>query len=248
MTKWMARNALWASGLCLALGCTDDEDKSKDGGSDPDAGSEADAGGDAQDASDGEADAGKSQLSFFVTSDTSATGDLGGIPGADARCQRLAEAAGAGDHTWRAYLSAENNGSPIHARDRIGDGPWYNALGVQVAADVDALHAKDGDAELFVNEKGEKINGQWEGSPTPNEHDILTGSDATGRVAAGKTCSDWTSSASGQTALVGHSDGLGPGRNGMPPYNSWQSVHDNRGCNDTAPAGGAGKIYCFAVD
>jgi hypothetical protein len=173
------------------------------------------------------------RLSFFVSS-------------ADARCQRLADAAGAGSRIWRAYLSAE--AGPVHARDRIGEGPWYNAQGALLAEDVAALHALTGNPELFLDEHGEKINGQWEGSPTPNQHDILTGSDAEGRLLAGKTCADWTSASAMLTAQVGHSDGLGPNRNGAPPFNSWQSSHESAGCNDTAPRGGAGRIYCFAAE
>jgi hypothetical protein len=190
------------------------------------------------------------RLGFFVSSDTSATGDLGGLAGADARCQRLAEAVGAGGRTWRAYLSAESSqaGGPVHARDRIGQGPWYNANGALVAEDLDALHARTGDVEVFVDEHGAKINGQWEGSPAPNEHDILTGSDPEGRVAPGLTCADWTSADASLVARVGHSDGLGPMRDSAPPRNSWQSAHESAGCNDTAPRGGAGRIYCFAAD
>lgn len=189
------------------------------------------------------------RLGFFVTSDTSATGDLGGLAAADARCQRLAEAVDAGERTWRAYLSVESSEQgPIHARDRIGQGPWYNANGVVVAEDLDALHARSGDAEVFVDEHGAKINGQWVGSPAPNEHDILTGSDAEGRVAPGLTCADWTSADATLVARVGHSDGLGPMQDGTPPRNSWQSAHESAGCNDTAPRGGAGRIYCFAAD
>ena len=126
--------------------------------------------------------------SFFVTSATSVTGNLGGLTGADVTCQRLAIAAGHGG-TWRAYLSVErdpaNGNQPTHARDRIGNGPWYNANGLLIANNVAELHSRTGDAELFVNEHGVRINGQWTGSPTPNEHDILTGSTADGRVAPG---------------------------------------------------------------
>jgi hypothetical protein len=231
--------------MCLGLGCSDDDDgdtTSQDG---------------AVTGADGGSDAGEEQpadptpLGFFVTSDKSVTGNLGGLKGADARCQKLAEAVGAGWRTWRAYLSAEQDpdgGGPVHARDRIGSGPWYNAQDALVAQDVDALHARSGDAELFLDENGAKINGQWEGSPTPNEHDVLTGSDTMGRLMPGKTCADWTSADSGLVAQVGHSDGLGPMRNGNPPFNSWQSSHESAGCNDTAPRGGAGHLYCFAAD
>ena len=196
----------------------------------------------------------QSRTSFFVTSDTSPTGNLGGLRGADARCQMLAEAAGLGGKTWRAYLSVEadpdNGGAATHARDRIGSGPWYNANDVLIANDLDSLHApaRTGDAELFIDEQGEKVNGQWSGSPTPNQHDILTGSMPDGTVAAGMTCADWTSEDAAIGKQVGHSDGLGPGMNSMTPFNSWQSSHPSPGCDNTAPAGGAGKIYCFATN
>ena len=110
-------------------------------------------------------------LSFFVTSATSVTGNLGGLAGADATCQRLATAVGEGQRRWRAYLSVErdpsNNNQPTHARDRIGTGPWYNAGLQLIANDVAGLHARTGDAALFVDERGQRINGQWTGSPTP---------------------------------------------------------------------------------
>ncbi len=136
-------------------------------------------------------------LGFFVTSQTSTTGNLGGIAGADATCQRLAAAAGAGNRSWRAYLSASrdpaNNNQPVNARDRIGTGPWYNAGGALVANNLAELHGRTGDASLFVDERGQRINGQWTGSPTPNQHDILTGSNADGTLMTGFTCADWTS-------------------------------------------------------
>jgi len=257
-----ARTMVAATMGCLALGaCADDEDDTQppraDAGLDAGGGDGGiDAGDAATDAGlgdagvDGGADAGTSPLtSFFVTSDRSTTGNLGGLAGADARCQRLAAAVGLGAKTWRAFLSAENAGNPIHARERIGDGPWFNARGVLLAQDLDALFARTGDAAVFLDERGARINGQWEGSPTPNEHDILTGSDPAGRVVPGQTCADWTSSAPAPAvAKVGHSDGLGPMRNGAAPFSSWQSSHESAGCDNTAPRGGAGKIYCFAAD
>jgi hypothetical protein len=190
------------------------------------------------------------KANFFVSSDTSKTGNLGGLAGADARCSALATAAGFTQKTWHAYLSVEHgsDGAPVHARDRIGSGPWYNAKGVLVASDLTALHARVGDAAVFVDEHGNKIPGQWQGSPQPVEHDILTGSNADGTVMAGQNCADWTSDQAGTTAQVGHSDGLGPGMNANAPYSSWNSSHPNAGCNDTAPRGGAGRIYCFGVD
>jgi hypothetical protein len=179
-------------------------------------------------------------MNFFVSSDTSTTANLGGLSGADARCQRLAAAVGAGSKTWRAYVSAAN---PVtNARDRIGPGPYYNSQGMMLAADKDALHARSGDPALFIDELGRRINGQWAGSPAPLEHDILTGSTATGMLMSGNTCGDWTALTG--NSQVGHSDGLGPNMNSAPPYNQWASVHTGQ-CGDTAPGGGAGRIYCF---
>jgi hypothetical protein len=211
--------------------------------------------------------------SFFVTSDTSLTADLQGVAGADMRCQRLAAAVGLGGKTWHAYLSVEHGTlgdggmGPVNARDRIGSGPWYNVRGQLVAQDLASLHARKGDATIFIDEHGVMINGQWTGSPTPNQHDILTGSNTDGTLIPGKTCSDWTSSvgppdgsvpvtpaADGGffVARVGHTDGFGGNCTSapMPPndVSSWSSAHDNAGCNDTRPRGGAGRLYCFAIN
>jgi hypothetical protein len=189
-------------------------------------------------------------LSFFVTSTTNPTGNLGGLRGADALCQSLATAVGAGSKTWRAYLSVErdpdNGNNPTNARTRIGAGPWVNAAGVAVAANVNDLHARRGDASVFVDERGQRINGQWTGSPAPVQHDILTGSSADGSLMAGLTCSDWTSSSSTVAAQVGHSDGFGPNQDTSGSLSSWNSAHANASCADTAPRGGAGRVYCFA--
>jgi hypothetical protein len=223
---------------------------------------------DSDDSSESQTDALGTSLSFFVTSQVNATGNLGGIKGADATCDRLASAVGAGAKTWRAYLSAEDDGSgkPVNAKDRIGAGPWVNAAGVTVAADLVALHARAGDADVFVDETGAKINGQWTGTPAPVQHDMLTGTDAQGNLIAGFTCDSWTSAATatnipmtgadGMTrmvcqsgcARVGHSDGFGGMQSTTPPANSWNSAHDNGGCNDTAPRGGSGRFYCFATN
>ena len=187
--------------------------------------------------------------SFFVTSATSVTGNLGGLAGADATCQRLAGAAGHGG-TWRAYLSVErdpsNGNQTTHARDRIGNGPWYNANRLLIANNLAELHSRTGDATLFVNEHGLPINGQWTGSPSPNEHDILTGSTADGRLAAGLTCADWTSDSASVAARVGHSDGMGPNQSTAGTLSSWNAAHDSASCANTAPRGGAGRFYCFA--
>jgi hypothetical protein len=117
-----------------------------------------------------------------------------------------------------------------------------------LANNLTELHALTGNYELFLDENGDPINGQWAGSPGPNEHDILTGSNADGTVLAGATCADWTSDSADDDKRVGHSDGLGPDMASDPPFNSWNSAHTSGGCDDTAPAGGAGRFYCFAID
>ena len=191
----------------------------------------------------GGASGNKSKTTFFVTSDTSMTGKLGGLAGADARCQALAKTAGFGDHTFHAYLST----AAVNAKDRIGTGPWMNSKGLMVAASVAALHsaATKGDHTIFIDEKGMPIHGQWDGGPV--EHDILTGSQADGTIQAGMTCMDWTSDSANDKAQVGHSDGEGPGMATTGTYTSWNSAHANGGCNNTAPLGGAGRLYCFAI-
>lgn len=183
---------------------------------------------------------GGTMMNFFVSSDTSPDGNFGGLMGADERCQSLAAAVGEGGKVWRAYLSTEN--PPTNARDRIGPGPYYNAAGAMIAADKDALHMMMGNADVFLTEQGDKVNGQWDQSPDPNEHDIVTGSTADGMVQAGATCDDWTSSDGDMR--VGHSDGLGPGGSMMMQYVSWNSSH-TAPCDDPESTGGAAKIYCF---
>jgi uncharacterized protein DUF1554 len=192
----------------------------------------------------------RNPVSFFVTSQSSVTGNLGGLAGADATCQRLAESVGQGNRFWRAYLSVErdpsNNNQPTNARDRIGPGPWHNTTGALVANNLVELHSRSGDASLFVDERGQRINGQWTGSPGPVQHDILTGSNADGTLMAGFTCNDWTSGSTTHIGQVGHADGMGPGQSTAGALASWNSAHANQNCADTAPRGGAGKFYCFA--
>ena len=189
-------------------------------------------------------------MSFFVTSAKSTTGNLGGLAGADATCQRLASAVGLGAKTWRAYLSVEhdaaNSNNATDARSRIGNGPWYNQKGVMVASNLTELHARKGDATVFIDETGQQIPGQWPGSPSPVEHDILTGSNADGTLMPGFTCADWTSASTDIAAQVGHSDGLGPNGDTSGTLAVWNSAHANQNCSNTAPRGGAGRIYCFA--
>jgi hypothetical protein len=193
----------------------------------------------------------QADMSFFGTSVGSGKGaDLGGLAGADAHCQSLAQAAGAGNKTWRAYLSttADAQGTPVNARDRIGAGPWKNAKGVVIAQNVDDLHSDNNkiNKETGLSEKGEptKVRGD-----TPNQHDILTGSQPDGRAFPGNlrlTCNNWTSSAQG-TAMLGHVDRQGTAD--TVHQRSWNSAHNSRGCSqpDLVASGGGGLFYCFAA-
>jgi hypothetical protein len=185
-------------------------------------------------------------MSFFVTSvGRGFGGNLGGLAGADNQCQRLAESVGRGQRTWRAYLSAPATSSRpvVHARDRIGKGPWINAAGVQVAANVGELHSEDNrlDRETALTEKGTQV--------APERHDILTGSNPDGTLAPGPadtTCAGWTSHDAAGRAMLGHHNRSGGGQRG----DSWNSAHISRGCSQAAlrASNGAGLIYCFAAD
>ena len=194
-------------------------------------------------------------MSFFVTSvGVGKGGDLGGLTGADAHCQALATAAGAGGKTWHAYLSTQARpGQPaVNARDRIGSGPWYNSKGQPISENLAELHgdtliqAQRG-SNLFkqsaLTEKRQVVNGFGD---MPNTHDMLTGSQTDGRAYtdnADHTCNNWTSSGTG-TAQLGHSDRIGGGNT------SWNSAHTSRACSqaDLVATGGAGLFYCFAIN
>lgn len=198
-------------------------------------------------------------MTFFVTS-TTHDGDLGGLAGADAECQNLAAAVGAGGRTWRAYLSTTGTQTEpaVNARDRIGDGPWHNANGVMIAASVADLHGDiERDRNLIyretaLTENGDLVNGRVRPEGENNEHDMLTGSDSRGRAYWGGlsnggldfTCRNWTYSGSDGNAVIGHHDRLS-GWN-----TSWNSSHTTEGCSlaDFVETGGAGRFYCFAAD
>lgn len=193
-------------------------------------------------------------MTFFVTSVSLGDGaNLNGLAGADAHCQQLAAAAGRGTATWRAYLSTQGPNA-VDARDRIGTGPWYNAMGQAIATNLGHLHGDTLEQARLGNnfhkgtaltEKGAQVNGQGD---TPNQHDILTGSTTDGRAftdGTDHTCNNWTSNANGTgSAQVGHSDRRGGGNN------SWNSAHPSRGCSqqNLISTGGNGYLYCFAVN
>jgi hypothetical protein len=190
---------------------------------------------------------------FFVASAGGKGGDLGGIEGADAQCKRLAETIGAGNKTWRAYLSTTPNPAAkkaaVNARDRIGKGPWQNVKGTVIATSVDDLHSDNNKLgkENSLTERGTIVSGS---GMTPNWHDILTGSQADGRAFPSNmtlTCNNWTSNATGYVAMLGHIDRIG----GNPEFGkSWNATHMSRGCSptDLNSTGGNGLFYCFAAD
>ena len=194
-------------------------------------------------------------MTFFVAGSGSGKGgDLGGIDAADAKCQSLATAAGAGRKVWRAYLSSTPTAAvkEVNARDRIGKGPWQNVKGVVVAKNLDELHGDNNiSKQTALTEKGDVVNGRGD---TPNRHDALTGSQPDGTAfPAGddKTCHNWTSSTQG-AAMLGHID-----RQGLrddAASHSWNSSHLSRGpdggCsqNDLRSTGGDGLFYCFAAN
>jgi hypothetical protein len=194
-------------------------------------------------------DGGAASMSFFVTSVGPGQGaDLGGLAGADAHCQELAEAAGAAG-TWRAYLSAQAAGGKpaVNARDRIGTGPWQNIQGVVIAADVATLHGENNLTKATaLTEKGNPVNGRGD---SPNMHDILTGSQPDGTAFAGTddmACGNWTKSGTEGAAMVGHHDRMGLRDDAASK--SWNSSHPTRGgCSQEAlqGTGGAGLFYCF---
>ena len=193
----------------------------------------------------------ESEMSFFITSVGPGNGaDLDGLEGADAYCQQLADAVGAGGRSWHAYLSTQEvQGEPGEdARERIGQGPWRNADGVVIATDLETLHGdNDIDKSTALNERGEQVNGRGD---SPNRHDILTGSQPDGTAfppGEDRTCQNWTGSGEG-SAMVGHHDRMG--LRDDEASRSWNSSHPSRGCSQEAliGTGGDGLIYCFAAD
>jgi len=188
-------------------------------------------------------------LSFFIATGLGKGGDLGGINGADARCQQLATAVGAGNKVWRAYLSTSANGGSINARDRIGKGPWQNSKGTVIATSVEDLHSDKNklDRENSLTERGGMVSGF---GMTPNWHDVLTGSTMEGRAWPGNmalTCNNWTSSGFG-SAMLGHIDRRGGADTVF--QKSWNSAHQSRACSqdDLIATGGNGMFYCFATE
>lgn len=194
------------------------------------------------------ASAQSARMNFFITSEGPGDGaNLGGLDGADLHCETLAYAQGAGGLGWRAYLSAiDEDGAPVvHARDRIGAGPWHNYAGARIAGDVEELHSDLANLtkESILTEKGEPVNGRGD---SPNMHDILTGSNVDGTAFSADdydNCENWTSNGGG-SARVGHHDRTGGGQNPT----SWNSAHSSRGCSqqDLQGTGGNGLFYCFA--
>ncbi|MGH7470384.1 MAG: hypothetical protein ACRENP_20770 [Longimicrobiales bacterium] len=194
----------------------------------------------------------QNRLGFFLTSAGPGNGaNLGGLEGADRHCTTLADAVNVRNVTWRAYLSlpAAGGRAAVNAKDRIGNGPWYNSKAQLIAQNVADLHSDNAKwtKQTVLNEKGEVVNGRGD---TPNRHDVLTGSQADGTAYAGDadtTCGNWTSGADGQgSARVGHFDKVGGGENPT----SWNSAHASRGCSQAnlQATGGDGLFFCFAIN
>ena len=190
------------------------------------------------------------EMGFFITSVGIGDGaNLGGLAGADAHCQALADAAGSGQRTWRAYLSTQGAGA-VNARDRIGDGPWANVNGLIMAASVSSLHHDNSNFnwEHSLDENGEQFPSRIDGDPDFSEHDVLTGTQIVGTAfTAGedRTCGNWTSNDEG-SAMLGHADRYSFTTPGSP----WNTAHPSRSCSqdDLVATGGAGRFYCFAID
>lgn len=199
---------------------------------------------------------GPADMTFFVTSTGPGKGaNLGGLEGADQHCQALAKAAGAGQHTWHAYLSTQgsalNDPNFVNARDRIGPGPWQNAKGVVIAKSVEDLHSPNNNVtkQTALDEKGQPVNGRTD---KPNKHDILTGSRPDGTAFPGApfpdmTCGNWTRGGTEGSAMLGHHDRVGPIDASWAK--SWNASHPSRGCHPEGlnSTGGDGLLYCFAV-
>ena len=193
----------------------------------------------------------KEKMSFFITSvNPGGGGNLGGLLGADAYCRQLAESVGVTGKTWSAYLSLAPTFTTgvVHAKDRIGTGPWYNAKGMMIASDLDSLHGNNNlNKNTALSEKGGIVSGRGD---DVNMHDILTGSNADGTWSTSgddTTCKNWTSNTKG-SAWVGHHDRMGI--DDSAPMKSWNSSHATRGCSpeDLKSTGGGGLFYCFAVN
>ena len=190
------------------------------------------------------------EMGFFITSVGIGDGaNLGGLAGADAHCQALADAAGSGQRTWRAYLSTQGDGA-VDARDRIGDGPWANVSGLIMATSVSSLHHDNSNFnwEHSLDENGEQFPSRIDGDPDFSEHDVLTGTQIVGTAftaSEDRTCGNWTSNDEG-SAMLGHAARYSFTTPGSP----WNTAHPSRSCSqdDLVATGGAGRFYCFAID
>lgn len=190
------------------------------------------------------------EMGFFITSrGIGDGGNLGGLAGADAHCQALATEAGSGHRTWHAYLSTQGPNA-VNARDRIGSGPWANAKGVVMATSVENLHYDNSNFNWIHtrDENGHQFASRIDGNPNFTEHDALTGTQIDGTAfppGQDQTCNNWTSNDEG-SARVGHADRYSFSDPGSP----WNSSHGTPGCTQQAlvQVGGAGLLYCFAID
>jgi hypothetical protein len=177
------------------------------------------------------------RMTFFITSTGSGAlgGNLGGLAGADKKCQDLATAVNAGDRTWHAYLSAAG----VNAKDRIGPGPWTNQKGVVIAVSLAALHDdffNPQDVDM-IDEKGAPV--------PPTGRYILTGTKRDGTALA-DTCENWTSNTNGRVARIGDS----APRSSTLLAAKWNDNAASYGCSEqTLKANKVeGRLYCFSVE
>jgi hypothetical protein len=240
----------------------------------------------------GGSDAPSEHFSFFVTSLEAMRrvsgsqdgfggdlrhGETTGLAGADKICSEIAEQSmpNASKKGWHAFLSAKAggpSGGVVHARDRIGQGPWYDRTGRLVAMNLEALLKTRPGADAAIasdlpNEQGVPNHG----SADVDNHDTVTGSNAQGQYADSETCGDWTSTEASMTTTDsgGGRPGGGGGHNGpmcghsWPAQSgqSWIAAHPAPGCAPSVSlvqngggsgtgignGGGYGGIYCFAM-
>jgi hypothetical protein len=203
-------------------------------------------------------------------------GEATGLAGADKICTEIAEKSmpGSSAKVWRAFLSAKAggpNGEVVHAKDRIGEGPWYDRTGRVIAMDLSSLlQTRPGGADPAIidnlpNERGEPNRTSEE----VDNHDTLTGSNERGEYSGGETCSDWTTTMNPASTGTQQGGPRGGGRGPMCGHTwpaqsgqSWIRAHNAPGCApsvnlvQTGPgmgegvgsSGGYGGIYCFALN
>jgi hypothetical protein len=204
-------------------------------------------------------------------------GEATGLAGADKICSEIADSSmpGASGKVWHAFLSTKAggpSGGAVHAKDRIGTGPWYDRTGRLIAMDLASLlETRPGGADAAIadnlpNERGEPNRP----SEDVDNHDTITGSNEAGEYNGGETCGDWTTTMSPPAPAEGNEGGpRGGGARGPMCGHSWPAqsgqswirAHNAPGCAPSVSlvqmgggsgdgignGGGYGGFYCFAL-